>query len=254
MDLADYLAKAGVKTAAKAPTTAPAVDAAKIAAEKAAAEKAAAEKAAAEKAAAEKAAAEKAAAEKAAAATKTAHQVALEQIGITVADPKVAEALYNQQVKAAEANKLAELQAVNDEYEARGALQYHGMIKEACAVRLALGEKVAAAEIVGIAGVTGCTPDDIMKRASELKKLAEIAGSSPSSAFFMGAQGSAARDDAQVMRMGEQSNATVTAPASDGPRAAVGGRDEKQLRFIETVTLPGNPGLNHGQNVDHGKA
>jgi len=140
--------------------------------------------------------------------------------------------------------------------EARGVLQFHGMMKESCAMQLANGE-AKPEDVIKTAAWVGCSVGDIIKRANELKKIAELAAASGEAAFFGSERGRAARtDDSEVMRAAERNqNTTSFEPeAVAGTRAATRGTDAKELRFQETVTMPNNPGLNHGQQTDNGKS
>jgi hypothetical protein len=191
------------------------------------------------------------------AAIKTAEQKwLLENQGILVLDPAKAAALVGNFAKTAEATKKAELDKFAAEMEARGVLQFHGMMKESCAMQLASGE-ARAADVIKTAAWVGCSVQDIIKRANELKKIAELAAASGEAAFFGSERGRAARtDDSEVMRAAERNqNTTAFEPeAVSGTRAATRGTDGKELRFQETVTMPNNPGLNHGQQTDNGKS
>jgi hypothetical protein len=122
-------------------------------------------------------------------------------------------------------------------------------------MQLASGE-ANAADVIKTAAWVGCSVADIIKRANELKKIAELAAASPEAAFFGSERGSAARtDNSEVMRAAERNqNTTSFEPETvAGTRAAVRGVDAKELKFQETVTMPNNPGLNHGQQTDNGK-
>jgi hypothetical protein len=188
---------------------------------------------------------------------KTAEQKwLLENQGILVLDPVKAANLVQTFAKTAESAKTAELNKFAAEMEARGVLQFHGMMKESCAMQLASGEAVAA-DVIKTAAWVGCSVGDIIKRANELKKIAELAAASGEAAFFGSERGRAARtDDSEVMRAAERNqNTTSFEPeAVGGTRAATRGTDAKELRFQETVTMPNNPGLNHGQQTDNGKS
>lgn len=189
---------------------------------------------------------------------KTAEQkYLLDEHGILCTDPVKAAALVGTFQKSAQATKHAELNKFAAEMEARGILQLHGMMKESCAMQLASGEQVSQIDVIKTAAWTGCSVADIMQRATELKKIAELAAASPEAAFFGSERGRAARtDDSEVMRAAERNqNTTSFEPeAVSGTRPAARGIDAKELRFQDTVTLPNNPGLNHGQQTDNGKA
>jgi hypothetical protein len=187
---------------------------------------------------------------------KTAEQKWLLTQNIVCPDEKAAAAIVQTMSKNAEAQKTAELNKFAAEMEARGVLQFHGMMKESCAMRLADGE-CSGLEVVKIASWTGCTPQDIVARATELRKLAELAAASPAAAFFGDERGSAARSsNSEVMGAAERNqNTTSFEPETvAGTRPAARGVDAKELRFQDTVTMPNNPGLNHGQQTDNGKS
>ena len=190
-------------------------------------------------------------------ALKTAEQKwLLKEQGILVLDPTKAASLVAGMRKTAEESKKAELNKFAAEMEARGVLQFHGMMKESCAMQLASGE-AKPFDVIKTAAWTGCSVQDIITRANELKKIAELAAASGEAAFFGTERGRAARaDDSEVMRAAERNqNTTAFEPeAVAGTRAATRGTDAKELRFQETVTMPNNPGLNHGQQTDNGKS
>lgn len=187
---------------------------------------------------------------------KTAEQkFLLEQHGILCTDPEKAAQLVGTFSKTAQETKQAELNKFAAEMEARGVLQFHGMMKESCAMRLADGE-ANSVEVLKTAAWVGCSAAEIIKRANELKKLAELAAASPEAAFFGSERGRAARtDDSEVLRAAERNqNTTSFEPeAVSGTRPAARGIDGKELKFQETVVMPNNPGLNHGQQTDNGK-
>lgn len=180
---------------------------------------------------------------------KTAAQKWLAENGVIVEDAKVAEALFSQQQKLAEMERRAELEKMAEEERCRGAIFYQGMQREAVARALALGEcdmKVAEVE----ARLQGIPVASIVKRAEEL------AAAVGSPALIGTDMGRAARtNDSRVMAAAEQNgNTTGFTPEAVGEtRPPVSGQDEKTMRFVDVWTLPGNPGLSHGQAVDQGK-
>lgn len=191
-----------------------------------------------------------AASTKGASVTKTAAQIALSKKGIEIADAKVAEVAYGALVKQAETEKRAELEKFAAEMRAQGALMYQGMIQESTAWKIATGEaEVKEAHLVA-AGL-GISVDSIIKRAEQ------IGGAMSSPALVGGMLGSAARtESSEVMRAGERNGSTTETrgvEAISGTRGATSGADDKLKRFTDVATLPGNPGLNHGQVVDQGK-
>ena len=188
---------------------------------------------------------------------KTAEQKwLLDNKGILIPDAKTASEIYSTLANKAQAEKNAELQKVAAEFEARGVLQYRGMLKEACAMQLADGTATQF-DVLKTAKWTNCSPSEIVNRAAELKKLAELAAAEGGAAFFGNERGRAARtSDSEMLAAAERNqNTTSFEPeAVSGTRPATRGTDEKELRFVDTVTMPNNPGLNHGQKTDNGKA
>jgi len=171
----------------------------------------------------------------------------LEQ-GIVVPDAKTAEIIYKQQVAIEEQQKMAEFEALAENERAKGALQYHGMLQESAAMRFSEG-LMGLNEVVKVANWTGVNPQQIVKRAEQL------VAANPAPALVDGHLGTAARITSAVQAAAEaNANTTQFQPeAVSGTRAPAIGDDEKLKRFTEVVTLPGNPGLNHGQQVDQGK-
>jgi hypothetical protein len=185
------------------------------------------------------------------AASKTAQQLDLERAGIVVSDPKLAADLHAELVKKAEADKRAAQAEKAAEVRAYGALIYQGMIQENTAWKLATGE-ASLDEAASVAKALGVSLEDIRKQAEQ------IGGALPSPALVGGNLGSAARvDNSVVMRKGEEAKQEIQTrdvEAIGGTRAPVSGADDKLKKFTDVITLPGNPGLNHGQAVDQGKA
>ena len=191
-----------------------------------------------------------AASTKGAAVTKTAAQNALARKGIVIEDAKVAQITYDALVAQQEQEKSAELHKFASEMRAQGALMYQGMIQESTAWKLANGEaEVKEAQLV--AAVLQIPVDDIIKRAEQ------IGGAMTSPALVGGMLGSAARtDSSETMRASERNGSTTETrgvEAIAGTRGPVSGADDKLKRFTDVFTLPGSPGLNHGQVVDQGK-
>jgi hypothetical protein len=249
-NLADFLQAAGVKTAAASTTTTPAAPApAAPAAPAKTAAKAPAKPVEQPKAAEQKPVEQPKAAAAAPAIEKTAAQKWLAEHGVVVEDAKVAETLYQQQSKIAEMNRYAELEKLAEEERARGAIFYQGMVKESTAMQLALGQAdIKTAELT--ARLVGVPTAAIVKRAEEL------AAAVGQPALVGTDLGRAARTtDSAMLQAGERNeNTTDFQPeAASGTRAPVSGQDEKTMRFVDVWTLPGNPGLNHGQAVDQGK-
>lgn len=164
---------------------------------------------------------------------------------------KQAEAEFNKQ---AEAEKLAAVQ----ELEARGVLIAHGELNEKTASRMAA--KVASAnEIFAVCATTGVDPRDLEARAQQIRKQANLLSSNPESGWVTQFYGSGANPaDSEVLAQAARNGATTEfqAGASSGTRQPSRGVDGKLLRFEESVTLPGNPGVAAAgitQPVDHGK-
>lgn len=255
--LADYLKTAGVAAEPAKTATAPRPAAAKVAAPVAAPKVAAAPVAPVAAPVAPKAPEKVADVQYNPAIIKTAEQKwLLENKGILIPDAKTAADIYGTLVNKAQAEKNAELQKVAAEFEARGVLQYRGMLKEACAMQLADGTATQF-DVIKTAKWINCNPSEIVARAAELKKLAELAAAEGGAAFFGNERGRAARtSDSEMLSAAERNqNTTSFEPeAVSGTRPATRGTDEKEMRFVETVTIPNNPGLNHGQKIDNGKA
>lgn len=265
-NLADFLTAAGVKVAAAPTTTPAAAPAAKPAVAKTAAAKPAAKKAEAAQteSTATSDASTQAATEPAGGKTpretcetpatqdtgKTAAQKWLAEHGVIIEDAKLAEQMFAREQKIAEVAKFAELEKMAEEERARGAIFYQGMVKESTAMRLAFGHAdIKEAELVSRA--IGIPTEALIKRAEEL------AAAVGSPALVGTDMGRAARtDDSRVLQAAAQNgNTTGFTPEAVGEtRPAVSGQDEKTMRFVDIWTLPGNPGLNHGQAVDQGKA
>jgi hypothetical protein len=191
-----------------------------------------------------------AASTKGAAVTKTATQLALEERGISIADPKLAELTLSSLLANVEQQKEAELNKFASEMRAQGALMYQGMIQESTAWKLANGEtEIKEAQLV--AAILQIPVGDIIKRAEQ------IGGAMTSPALVGGMLGSAARtDSSETMRASERNGSTTETrgvEALAGTRGPVSGADDKLKRFTDVFTLPGSPGLNHGQVVDQGK-
>lgn len=187
---------------------------------------------------------------------KTAAQKALLERNILIPDEKVAEATWasiqaaeQAQAKQAAAQKQAEL-------EHQGAMMYTGMMKQSAAVQLASGE-IDLAGAYKAAALAGCDVNEILTKAAQIKKaMADGAyAAMPHDTFFAGQQGLAARNVSETQSAAGAGTATQEyhAEGEAGTRGPVEGPDEKTERMVDHVTLPGNPGVNHGQRVDQGK-
>jgi hypothetical protein len=178
----------------------------------------------------------------------TAQQQWLLERGVVVPDAKTAEILFNQQLVQGEQVKMAELETLAEEERCKGALQYHGMLKESTAMRLAEGEATAE-DVVKVASWIGIAPAEIVKRAEQL------AAAATSPALVDGHLGTAARITSAVQAAAEHNNNTTefSPEAASGTRGPVSTQDEKLFRFTDTFVLPGNPGLNYGMTVNQGK-
>jgi hypothetical protein len=178
----------------------------------------------------------------------TPEQLALLDVGVVIPDAKIAEYVYAQQLCEAEQGKMAALEEMAEEQRSIGALQYHGMVKESTAMRLAMDE-LGIEEVIKVAEMIGVTPESIVKRAEQL------VAATPSPALVNGFLGSAARIESAVQAAAEaNANTTEFVPEGvAGTRQPVSGTDAKLLRFTDAMTLPGNPGLNYGMTVDQGR-
>ena len=178
----------------------------------------------------------------------TPEQLALLEAGIVIPDAKLAAYVYAQQVEVEKQTKQAEVEVLAEEERAKGALQYHGMVKESTAMRFATGE-LDVGQVIKVASMIGINPADIVKRAEQL------AAATAAPALVDGHLGTAARITSAVQAAAENNaNTTEFRPeGAAGTRQPVSGQDEKLIRFTDKITLPGNPGLNHGQQVDQGK-
>ncbi len=178
---------------------------------------------------------------------------------IVCPDQVKAAALYQSMVKTAEAEKRAELEKVAEEYRYQGALQYQGMVKESTALSYAFGE-IPMNQVVKLAAAIGVDPNGIFERAGQIKAATQMFegqdAAQPNRVLTGNNPATPARPaSANVTTAAEQSGNTINfePEASAGTRKAVSGSDEKLVRMTDTFTLPGNPGLNHGQQVDQGK-
>jgi hypothetical protein len=171
---------------------------------------------------------------------------------------KAAEVLYAQELEAQKTAEEQQKQAMVNELEARGALQYHGMAKESCAGRLA-SKQASLADVMATCAMTGCTPADLHARALQIAKTAEVIGSQPDAGWVTSFWASGANPaDSEVLAQAERNQNTTlfNANASQGTRQPVRGVDGKLLRFEEQVVMPGNPGMASGgveQPVSNGK-
>lgn len=187
---------------------------------------------------------------------KTAEQKALLEMGILIPDEKLAHQIYQSKVAEYQAAKTAEQRKIAAQMEDLGKMQLHGMWKESCAMQVAEGEATLQ-DVMKIASLVGCDYKDILARAEQIQKVAgQLAAATPHSAFFDDQLGSAARVSSSHVMQGAESNQNTTEfspEATAGTRGPTQGLDEKLIRMTDTVTLPGNPGVNHGQKVDQGK-
>jgi len=194
-------------------------------------------------------------------AQKTAAQEWLAKNGYgDIADPAKADQMISMFVEKAEQNKTAALEKRAAEERARGAILFQGLLGEQTAWGLMdaanSGDKEKYASALKTASLVaagiGIPVENIAKRAEQL----QAATSSP--ALVDGLLGSAARINTSVVQevadKNDNQSTTRSVEAIAGTRKAVSGIDEKLLRFVDAWTLPGNPGLNHGQEVDEGKA
>jgi hypothetical protein len=150
------------------------------------------------------------------------------------------------QLKAAHQVKMAQLEGLAQEERSKGILQYHGMLKESAAMRLATGQ-CSMDDVSNVAAWIGMRPGEIVKRAEALR------AATPSPALVNGYWASAARPGSQVQMAAEDNSNTTQFTPSDVARPT-SGSDEKLMRFTDTMVLPGNPGLNHGMRINQGIA
>lgn len=279
-DLSSFLTGLTTKTASAQEPATPTQnqEAAKSAAEIKKAEEAAAaaKAAAAKKAEAEKAAeaAKQAEAEKAAANAgpqieagqvlydpallKTAEQQALAQhgYGIIPDAEKAAEVYGLLTEKQASLKKQAEA-AKQAEAEAAGRMAYIGQAKTAAALALAQGE-CSVNDVLKQANALGYNVNDVIAEARRMKiAMGDVeSAATPNDVFFQGQQGSAARSStSNWQQAAEQTRETVpfTPQDASGVTQPVRGQDQKSLGFNESVVMPNNPGLDHGQKTTDGK-
>lgn len=182
--------------------------------------------------------------------TSTYQQKWLAEHGMVCPDAKTASIVYAQQVKIAEGEKRAEMEKNAEEARSYGAIVYHGMMKEACAMQYAAGE-IDDLQVLKTAGLIGVHPQVIVKRADFIR------AQMPSPALFGDQLGSAIRTNTSATQTAaEQCKSTVMyePQATQGTRQAESGNSDPKLnRFEDTATLPGNPGLNMGMGVNQGK-
>jgi hypothetical protein len=158
---------------------------------------------------------------------------------------KTAEILFGQAVEATKQAEAETKLAMVREMENRGVLQYHGMMKEACAARI-MSKAATYHDLITTAAVTRCHPDEIIARAQELQKQAEIIGAQVPMGWyrqFLGDGADPAANPALAAAQTAADRREYVAGASGGTRQPVSGVDEKLLRFQEAVTIPGNPGI-----------
>lgn len=168
--------------------------------------------------------------------------------GVFIGDTKVASIVYAQQAAAYEQAKTAEVEKLATELRSQGALMYHGMLNESTAMRMADGQATIQ-DACKTAAWTGVDVASIIKRAELLQ------AAMPHPALVDGQLGAAARPSSRAQQAAETSRNTVEfePEAAAGTRQPVVGQDEKLTRFTDVMTLPGNPGLNHGMSVDQGR-
>jgi hypothetical protein len=165
--------------------------------------------------------------------------------GIFIEDAKVAHALIQNEVRAQQQAKQAELAKFADEQRAVGALIWHGMVKESTAVKLAMreiGVQEAAAVVQYIPGVELA---DVIKRAEEL----QAASGGP---MLLGDEpGRAARtSDSHTLSTADANDTTKGFQPAEPPRPATAGGPDLVRMTSGPWNLPGNPGLNLGQAVN----
>jgi len=185
---------------------------------------------------------------------KTAAQKWCMENGMLIPDPRVAEAICAQHASQTKAAHLQAQEKVAEELRAQGTVLYHGMVKESCALQLASGE-ITLEQAAKLAAMIHVPLAAILERAKQAATDCESAASA-NAVFFGSERGRAARsNDSQTLQAADRNNATTmyAPPALGGGREPVSGQDENSTRMTTPVTLPGNPGLNHGQTVEQGK-
>lgn len=189
-------------------------------------------------------------------AEKTAAQKYLAELGYGDVHPQLAEHIYAGEAAKKAAAEEAEKSAAILELQNRGVVQYHGMMKEACAMKIAFGQATEE-EILFTAAATRTPAIDLLMAGQEMAKIAQLAAASPEAVLVRGFLASGARDG-EILAQADRNQATTQfdSSASAGTRAPTKGVDGKILGFQEAVTLPGNPGIAAAgitQPVDHGK-
>jgi hypothetical protein len=190
---------------------------------------------------------------------KTAEQKALLAQGIVIPDEGTAKMVFDSQVQKQAEAKQAEQQAKVAELEARGALMLRGMTKESAAMNLVLADKFGREEqlyVAKVAGMCRCPQSEIYKLATELKKLAEMEAARGTDSWVVEGFGRGARaEDGNMIEKAEGQKALqqFESSASAGTKATVPFGSPEDKAFQDTVTIPNNPGLNHGQKTDNGK-
>jgi hypothetical protein len=180
----------------------------------------------------------------------------LEELGALIPNEKTAQALYDEAVNRAKTAQAQEEAKLAAQLEAQGAAIYRGQVKESAAFQLANGD-LSIADVCKVAAQVGCDVNEIVHKARELKLAADGAAAAVTNdTFFSGALGTAARTGSSNTQQAAERNNNTTeyqVDAQAGTRPEQNGPNEKDMRFVDTATLPGNPGLNHGQSVDQGK-
>lgn len=179
-------------------------------------------------------------------------------------DPKVAEAFVAREQKLAEMSKTAELEKMAKEQEARGAIFADGIYKRSAVLDLAMGLATGASpqemqagyfKVAALCRMLGCNMADIIQPARHLAKQAMLDAADAGQALVSGQWGEGARPTSATMQGAERNGSTSMVTPEGVPEGVqpTRGLQPEMLGFQDTVTIPGNPGLNHGQKVDQGK-
>lgn len=179
-------------------------------------------------------------------------------------DPKVAEAFVAREQKLAEMSKTAELEKMAKEQEARGAIFADGIYKRSAVLDLAMGLATGASpqemqagyfKVAALCRMLGCNMADIIQPARHLAKQAMLDAADAGQALVSGQWGEGARPTSATMQGAERNGSTSMVTPEGVPEGVqpTRGLQPEMLGFQDTVTIPGNPGLNLGQKVDPGK-
>jgi hypothetical protein len=152
------------------------------------------------------------------------------------------------QQKQAEMNKVAELHKM-------GSAMYDGQVEREMALNMAMGA-IDGATVMKVAAALDLDYSAIKHAALQMRaKIAstDVEVAAGPSAFFQNNLATPARTgSSETSSAAERCANTVQmpAPALQGDVSpASGSSDPKLTRFTEAANMPGNPGLNHGQQI-----